>query len=101
MLRLAESVGVLVADITKPPPSEARLPLDASPKRRDRAFRRIAECEGLSSLELARARRVFRGRTELADEYLSFCDDEADARREWLNLELAAIPAIILPSESN
>jgi hypothetical protein len=103
MMKLAESVSVLVADITKSPLAPPPLPpltlshhgghtsLNMSPVRRDRAFRQIAEHEALTPRRLARARTIFHGRTELADKYLSFQDDELEARREWLNIELAAV----------
>jgi len=102
MLELAKSVGALVADISKsqsPSTSSSRctnsssLGPDSSPSRRDRAFRRIVEREGLTPRRLARARVMFRGRTEVADEYLSFGDGpgEGEARREWLNMELEAV----------
>jgi hypothetical protein len=95
MLKLAESVNTLVADITKSPPStpsrHSRTTLDASPVCPDCAFCTIAEREALSPHRLAHARTIFRGHTELADEYLSFHNDEVEARREWLNIELSAI----------
>jgi hypothetical protein len=67
--------------------------LDASPRHRDRAFRHIVEHQTLLPRSLARARTIFRGRPELADEYLSFGDgdDEVEARREWLTMELEAV----------
>jgi hypothetical protein len=103
MLKLAESVGALVADITRTPTaapdapmtpsrcvSSSAVTLNASPFRRDRAFCVIVERAQLTPRHLARARRIFRGRTELADEYLSFGDSEAEqaAQGEWLEDEL-------------
>lgn len=101
MLKLAESVTALVTGAANKPqapstPSRsgtAPALMDLSPVRRDRAFRAIAQREALSPRHLARARIIFRGRTELADEYLSFGDgeEEVEARREWLNAELEAV----------
>jgi hypothetical protein len=104
MMKLAESVGTLVADITRAPATSSQEPpatpsrrassskavLDPSPVRRDSAFRLIVERGELTPRHLARARRLFRGRTELADEYLSFGDSQAElaAQHEWLEDEL-------------
>jgi hypothetical protein len=85
---LAESVNALLTPRSTQTPT-----LDASPIRRDRAFRRIVRLEQLSPCSTARARRIFRGRTDLADEYLSFADDEAEERQFWLNFELTALEA--------
>ena len=101
-MELAKSVGALVADVIKAPPpstpSRHAHPsnLEISPVRRDRAFRRIVEQEALTPRRIARARVIFRGRTELADEYLSFgeTEDEVHARREWLTMELDAVLAL-------
>jgi hypothetical protein len=98
MLKLAESVTAMVTARTQPPATPSRggtssSTLDASPIRRNRAFRLIAQREALTPCRLARARIIFRGRTELADEYMSFGDDEeeVEARREWLKMELEAV----------
>jgi hypothetical protein len=105
MLKMADSVTALLTDLTRPstpsaPPStptrhasSSRLTLDASPFRRDRAFRRVIECAHLSPRRLARARVIFRGRTELADEYLSFGDndEEREAQQVWLEDELEQV----------
>lgn len=98
MVELAKSVGALVAAVTKAPllstpRHSCPLNLEISPVRRDRAFRRIVEQEALTPRCIARARVIFRGRTELADEYLSFGDgeDEVNACHKWLTMELDAV----------
>lgn len=48
----------------------------------------VEEEEGLSDTELAAARKIFRGRTELADEYLSFGPTRKRAHTIWLRNEL-------------
>jgi hypothetical protein len=103
MLKLADTVSTLIADIARPAASSPSTPsrrgsslapaLDASPVRRDRAFRRVLERAMLTPRRLARARVIFRGKTELADEYLSFGDDEVEqeAQKVWLEDELELV----------
>jgi hypothetical protein len=96
MMEMTKVVGLLVTAAGAPPSSPSpSLPaaLDASPVRRDRAFRRIVDKEDLTPTRLLKARRIFRGRTELADEYLSFgeTDIEIQTRRGWLLEELVAV----------
>ena len=54
---------------------------------RQRAWDMVRAQEGLSPHSLARARRVFRSK-ESVKEYLSFADDEAEARTFWLYDEM-------------
>jgi hypothetical protein len=102
MMKLAENVGGLLSGLSSSSAGTATpstslsctaTNLESSPVRRDRAFRRIADTEFLTPRRLVRARIMFRGRTELADEYLSFgdADDEVVARGQWLLEELEAV----------
>jgi hypothetical protein len=98
MMEMAKAVGQLVAVAAGPSSapsllSSAACILDISLVRCDHAFCRIADIEELLPRRLVRARRIFRGHTELADEYLSFGDNdtEVDARRDWLRYELLAV----------
>jgi hypothetical protein len=94
MMEMTKVVGQLVTVAGAPSAlSSSVVALDASPVRRDRAFRRIVDKEDLTPTRLLKARRIFRGRTELADEYLSFgeTDVEVETRRGWLLEELVAV----------
>jgi hypothetical protein len=104
MMKLAENVSGLLSSLGSTPlpftggiaPStplfgNATHP-KSSPAHRDRAFRCIADIEFLTPRRLVRARVMFRGHTELANEYLSFgdADDEVVACGQWLVEELEA-----------
>jgi hypothetical protein len=75
MLKMVNAVGQLVAAVMPAGPATASTStptFDASRIRCDCAYRRIAKVEGLTPRHLLVARVMFRGRTELANEYLSF-----------------------------
>ncbi|KAJ3832347.1 hypothetical protein F5878DRAFT_666660 [Lentinula raphanica] len=83
---LCDSVDRLVSGLVPSPKK-----VDGTSSKNSHAFRVVQAEEGLSPTSLARARRVFRGNNDLAEEYLSF-DTEDDAHREartiWLYSEM-------------
>lgn len=80
---LADNVGNLISTLQEPQ--------STSPARKNAAWKVIMEEEDLSDTELAAARKIFRGRAELADEYLSFPPAKKRARTMWLREELREI----------
>jgi hypothetical protein len=100
MLELAKSVGSIASSLV-PPASSPSTPLRrgivdpaSSPARHDRAFRQIVQIEQLTPQRIVCARIMFRGNTELADEYLSFGNDdvyEIEAWKQWLEEELELV----------
>jgi hypothetical protein len=98
MMEMAKAVGQLVAVAAVPLSAPSLLSLaacilDISPVCCDCVFCRIANVEELSPGRLVRACCIFCGHTKLADEYLSFGDNntKVDARRDWLCYELLAV----------
>jgi hypothetical protein len=102
MMKLAENVGGLLSGLSHlssnvaagsstSPGTAASLSLS----RCDQAFRHIADVEFLTPHRLVCAHVMFCGRTELADEYLSFGDSEEEvvAWGHWLREELEAAVA--------
>lgn len=73
---LADNVGNLISTLQEPQ--------STSPACKNAAWNVIMEEEDLSDTELAAARKIFRGRAELADEYLSFPPHKKRARTMWL-----------------
>ena len=65
-----------------------------SPVKKQKAWEMILK-EGLDSVELAAARKIFRGNSEIAEEYLSFGEGEElkEARLIWLRGEIARVSA--------
>lgn len=83
---LCESVNHLVSGIVPSPRKTG-----VTPNKKFHAFQVVQAEEGLSPHSLARARRVFQGDDDLADEYLSFdVSDEIqrEARSIWLSSEM-------------
>jgi hypothetical protein len=58
------------------------------------AWKTVIEEEDLSDTELALVPKIFRGRADVADEYLAFPEHKKAARRLWLDRELAHIQGI-------
>jgi hypothetical protein len=74
------------------PPGPAPVGLDpaltSSPTRKRQAWLVVMKEEDLSDNELADVPRIFRGRPDIADEYLSFPETKKTARGIWLRREL-------------
>jgi hypothetical protein len=78
--------------VSTPAPS---VPVPSSPMKKERAWKKI-HTEDLSPTQLASARKILRGNAEIADEYLSFGDDEEnhqmrEARLIWLQDEIERV----------
>jgi hypothetical protein len=87
MGNLADALVYIADSSQNPEPASA--PGLLSPIKKDRAWKMILK-EGLPAAELAAARKIFRGNSEIADEYLSFGEGEEwrEARLIWLRGEL-------------
>ncbi|KAF5338309.1 hypothetical protein D9758_015762 [Tetrapyrgos nigripes] len=76
--------SIVSGSLFAPPPTD-------SPEKKKKAFDVVCAEEGLSPHSLAKARCVFRGRGEIAQEYLSFdasSEEEKEARHYWLLAEM-------------
>jgi hypothetical protein len=88
---LARSINNLAAAATEDPATPVG---SKSPERRKRAWMVIVEEEDLSDSELALVPKIFRGRADVADEYLAFLAHKKVARCLWLDNELANVQAV-------